>query len=460
MKTPQFREPFGLNWPGKRAAYAAAAAPPTTPLPAELADWDPQSPSHLLISGDNLEALKLLAASYTDQVKLIYIDPPYNTGNDFIYADSFAHTVAEYHQRSGQKSTDGTPLVPQLESAGRRHAPWLSMMLPRLRWAWELLAADGAIFISIDSIEHAHLKLLADELFGSEHRIVDFIWRTKPGAKGVPPRSMVTENHEYIVAYAKDPQQFRFRGRPRDIRAFANPDDDPRGPWKKDNLKSTLASATSFTITDPATGNQFDSRWAFSPDTIAKMIADDRIIFPDDPQQWPYQKSFLAEYPNATIPVLSRLEEDFGGTERGTRELRTLFGTAGVFPYPKPTGLLRWLVEQVATCDGDVVMDFFAGSGTTGHAVLEQNHLDGIHRRCVLVQRPEPLPEDSPAAKAGLATITDVCVERLRLAATKIAASGAAAPSQPTAGSGAASPQMTFTLIDLEATASPGDSAP
>ena len=419
-------ERFGLNWPGKRQAECAAHAPSTkvfVPKPKESVDFN--TTQNLFVEGDNLDALKLLQHTHRNAVKLIYIDPPYNTGRDFVYGDGRAEVEAEYLLRSKQVSTSGRPLVDNPEAAGRFHAKWLSMLLPRLILARTLLREDGAIVVSVDDNEVGRLTCLLDEVFGRENRVVDFVWQTKAGAKGVPPRTMVTQNHEFILVYARDAKRFRFRGRPRDSSAFSNPDGDPRGPWKKDNMKSTVSGGAEYCIVEPKTGREFRARWAFSESTVGRMIDEGRVVFPIQDSGWPMQKSFINEYQNDTIPLLSLLGDRFGGTDTGAKDIAKTLGSRDIFSYPKPVKLLAFLVSQIATDPDAVVMDFFAGSGTFGEAVFAAVLDDDIERRFILVQIAEKLDPGRPAHAAAARfcdeigkprTIAEIAKQRIRSA--------------------------------------------
>jgi adenine-specific DNA-methyltransferase len=425
-------ERYGLQWHGKRAARRLALTPSTgtlRPCPQESklwekpADWDNSKPfaptENLYIEGDNLEVLKILQKSYSRKVKLIYIDPPYNTGNDFVYADDFKDNIQNYKELTGQTDSDGNSLTTNKENDGRFHTNWLNMMYPRLKLAQKLLRDDGVIFVSIDDNEQANLKLLMDDVFGERNFVGNFIRKTKSAAKGVPPVNMLVTNHEYIVCYSGG--SFIFKGRPRDTSGYSNPDNNPRGPWKPDNMKSTI-SQKEYPITDPETGNTFTAAWAFAEETIPLKIAKNEIIFPGKKTSWPMQKVFLNEYKNEGIPVLSNLPDDsnFSTTDNASKELERLFDGKDVFSYPKPTDLLNFLIEQAAERDS-IILDFFAGSATTAHAVMQINAKDGGKRRFIMVQLPEPCAPDRKAAKDGYKTICEIGKERIRRAGDKIA---------------------------------------
>lgn len=316
----------------------------------------PDEPTNLIIEGDNFEALSVLNYTHAGKVDVIYIDPPYNTGNkDFIYNDNYVDSEDAF-----------------------RHSKWLSFMEPRLKLAKSLLKDDGVILISIDDNEQASLRMLCDEIFENSLESM-LIWKTKTAAKGVPPTNMIVTNHDYILMYGSG--KFRFNGEKRDDSQFSNPDNDPRGVWKADNMKSTT-STKFFTITDPRTGNQFTKNWAFSEESIKKMIEDDRIIWPSNKKGTPRQKRFKSEYTNETMPLRTLIGE--WQSETATNKLKDIFNTNKLnFNNPKPVELIKFLIEQSSQQDA-VVLDFFAGSGTTGQAVLELSKEDGGHRQFIL----------------------------------------------------------------------------
>lgn len=366
---------------------------------------------NIYIEGDNLDVLKLLQETYLGKVKVIYIDPPYNTGSDFIYEDDFSLETEEYLGNSGQFDEEGNRLVQNTESNGRFHTDWLNMLYPRLRIAKDLLAEDGAIFVSIDEHEHANLVRIMSEIFGSENYIDSIVWDKKASAKGVPPRNMMVNVHEYIVVYQKGgASAFRFIGEQRDEEAdgFKNPDNDPRGPWRESNIKSTTKPIEeAFTITDPETGRQYTNTWAFSKEALERMIAEKRILWKES---LPKQKEFLYEMTNENKAIKS----SWGvfDAQSTTVFLKKLIPQVH-FDNPKPINLMKYLMS-VAVGPEDYVMDFFSGSGTTAHALLQQNAEDGGHRKFILVQIQEPLGEETDAYAAGFKNICDVGEERLR----------------------------------------------
>lgn len=417
------QERYQINWPGKREALATANAPiakALRPSRGESVEFD--TTRNLFIEGDNLDALKLLQETYLGQVKLIYIDPPYNTGNDFIYDDDFTERSSEYLIRSNQTDLQGGRLIANNESNGRFHSDWMSMMYPRLRLARNLLRDDGAIFISIDDEEVHNLRKLCDEVFGSDNFIAQFVWKARQFTD-TRAKTNVSTDHEYIVAYAKN-MGFAVRGVERDESKFANPDNDPRGEWMS---RSILGLATRdqrpnlhYDVVDPGTGRVFppnpSTGWRYSKEKMQELISEGRILFPTKDDGRPREKKFRSEMRSEFIAFRSIIDDVH--TADGTQEIRSLFG-ADIFPFPKPVDLLARLVEQV-TSDGDMILDFFVGSATLAQSVMQVNASDGGKRSFVLVQLPEPCGEKSEAYKAGFRTIADIAKERIRRAASKV----------------------------------------
>ena len=344
---------------------------------------------------------------------MIYIDPPYNTGHDFIYHDNFRKTQSDEIDDSRDDDGNRQYTVNSKEN-GRFHSDWLSMLYPRLLVARSLLSNNGGILISVDDTELYNLKLVLDELFGSNNFIGTFVWKKKTAAKGVPPANMVINNHDYVVCYQKE--NLVARGVDRDDEQFSNPDNDPRGPWKADNMKSTV-SPNYFEIEMPGTGWRFLKNWAFSEKTIREMIEDGRIIWPKTPDGTPRQKRFQKDYINETIPITTLIGE--WQTETATNKLKQMFDGVKLFDNPKPVGLMQFLIEQCTT-KSSTILDFFAGSGTTAHAVMKLNAEDGGHRKFIMVQLDEKCDEKSEAYKAGYKTIDQLSRERIRRAARQI----------------------------------------
>lgn len=411
-------EKFGFTWAGKNNAIKNVLIPSKatlSPAPDESVKFDESQ--NLFIEGDNLEVLKLLQKAYFEKVKMIYIDPPYNTGGDFVYKDNFASPVKNYLEQTGQVDSEGNRLSTNKEANGRFHSDWLSMMYPRLKLAWNLLRDDGVIFVSIDDNEMHRLRLLLDEIFGEENLVGQFVWNTKNAARGVPPTTMVMSNHEYILCYAKRLENVKLRGEDRKEEDFGNPDNDPRGLWRSESIRATGQQNNHFDIKDPKTGSVFSGNWAFSKQRIDEMIADGLILFPEDESGTPRQKKFIDSYMNDTKAIVTLL--GWFSTENSTKYLMSLFGEKKVFDFPKPVELIQFLVKQ-ASSDTDIVLDFFAGSGTTAHAVMAQNAADNGTRKWICVQLPEKTDESSEAYKAGFKTIASLAIERIRRAAKEL----------------------------------------
>jgi adenine-specific DNA-methyltransferase len=396
----------GFVWSGKTEAAELVSTPAAgelLPRREESEGWD--TTDNLFIEGENLDALKLLGETHADRVKMIYIDPPYNTGRKFIYTD-------RNHLNPGE-SLAASPPGPD----GDSHSGWLGMMYPRLILARRLMREDGVIFISIDDNELPRLRIVCDEVFGEENFVAVFTWQTKRAARGVPPTNLLMVNHEYVVCYARSKAGVRFRGLDRDVKDFANPGGDPRGPWRSESMKATGSQDNYFTIKDPGTGRGFHANWAFAESTLEAMIADNRVMFPSDPGGTPRQKKFFDDYRNPTKAAVTAL--GWHSTEKATKQLMELFDGRKVFDFPKPLSLLRFFCEQTLSGD-DIALDFFAGSAGLAQAVMELNETDGGRRRFIMVQRPEPCDHKSSTSDAGYATIADIGKDRIRKVIRKI----------------------------------------
>lgn len=404
------KEKYSFSWKGKADSLRLAQKRSTgtlRPCIEESKDWD--TTENLYIEGDNLEVLKLLQSSYLNSVKMIYIDPPYNTGNDFIYTDDFADGIAHYKEVTGQ-ATKSNP-----ETAGRYHTNWLNMMYPRLKLARNLLTDDGVIFISIDENEMVNLGKICNEIFGETNFVECLVYDKKAAAKGVPPKNMVVGVHEYIYCYAKNKNLFSFIGIKRSRDGFSNPDNDPRGLWRNTNIKSTT-SDKKFIITDPQTGNQYCDTWAFSELELNKMISEGRIIFPNNINGQVRAKEYYNEFSNINTPIKSSL--GLYDAQWNTEMVSELMG--GKFlQNPKHLKLMKYLVNATINST-EIVLDFFSGSATTAHAVMQLNAEDGGHRKFICVQLPEKTDEQSEAYKAGYKTICEIGKERIRRAGEKI----------------------------------------
>ncbi|MGH2375621.1 MAG: site-specific DNA-methyltransferase [bacterium] len=410
------KERYGMNWPGKADCFKAIQTPSLgtlRPCPEESVHFD--TTENLIIEGDNLEVLKLLQKSYLGKVKMIYIDPPYNTGNDFIYPDNYSESLQTYLEYTGQVDAEGKKFSTNTEADGRFHSKWLNMMYPRLYLARNLLTSNGIVFISIDDGEVENLRRLCNEIFGEEVFVAQFVWKSRV-SEDTRAKTGVSTDHEYIVCYRASDSQ-ALRGSQKDLSKFANPDNDPRGPWRSADLTGLAAKEARpnlhYDLVDPATGVSYGcppKGWRFDPNTMEAKIAEGRILWPASADGRPRHKLFLNEMESQFKNLSSVLLD--ANTAQGTRELIELFGE-DVIPFPKPSSLLRLLVEQATEAD-DVVLDFFAGSGTTAHAVLDVNKQDGGNRRFILVQLPEP------TGRENFPTIADITKERVRRVIKKL----------------------------------------
>lgn len=414
------KERYGMNWPGKAECFKTIQAPSVgtlRPCPEESVNFD--TTENLIIEGDNLEVLKLLQKSYLGKVKMIYIDPPYNTGNDFIYPDNFSESLQTYLDYTGQVDAEGRKYGTNTEADGRFHSKWMNMMYPRLYLARNLLAEDGTLFVSINDAEHANLRRILDDVYGEENFIGTLIWKSRHNVDS-RNKSGLSSDHEYILAYGR-----RLTGQEIDKDKYSNPDNDPRGPWMSDNMVGLATQDQRpnlhYNLLNPATGITYacpEKGWRYDRNTMQKKISEGRIIWPSKDDGRPRHKKFLAEVRSEFTGFSSLL--DVPNTAEGTQEVRELFGST-VFDFPKPKGLLLNLVQQGTRPESeDIILDFFAGCGTTAHAVLEQNARDNGNRKFILIQLPEPCSPESAAHKAGLETISDICRERVRRAIQKI----------------------------------------
>jgi adenine-specific DNA-methyltransferase len=419
------QERYQLDWPGKRAAAFAANAPiakTLRPVREESVDFD--TTKNLFIEGDNLDALKLLQESYLGKIKLIYIDPPYNTGSDFVYEDDRSEDSKSFLQRSAQLASTGERLVANPDANGRFHSDWLSMLYPRLKLARTLLTDNGAIFVSIDDHERDNLKRLMDEIFGERAFVASVVWRKKASPDA---RSTIGAVHDYLLCYVRNAE------RPKDaigkmalsekrLASFSNPDNDPRGPWASVDMTGMTGRATKeqyFSVTLPSgrVVQPPDGRsWGLVERTFIELRDDNRIWFGRDGNNVPRMKRFLSEADGQTVPTYWDFA-DVGSNEEATDEVATLFDGVRAFDTPKPVRLMRRLLEIGTTNSGeDVVLDFFAGSGSMGDAVIRANADDGGRRRFILVQLDEPCGPKSNAAEAGYETIAAVTRDRVRRA--------------------------------------------
>jgi adenine-specific DNA-methyltransferase len=415
-------ERYTFTWAGKRDAIRLLQTPTrATLIPCREESVNFDGTQHLFIEGDNLEVLKLLYKPYFGRVKMIYIDPPYNTGQDFIYPDNYADPLATYLQLTGQQDAEGNLLTSNPETSGRYHSAWLSMMYPRLFLARQLLREDGVIFVSIDDHEVHNLRLLMNEVFGEENFLATAIWQKMYSGKA--DASHFGRFHEYLLCYAKnaDTAEIYLLPRTQEMNArYSNPDNDSRGPWLSNDLTASgERSEGHYDVISP-TGKVFDApqgkHWLYARSTMLRLVKDNRVWFGKDGSAFPRLKRFLSGVqPGRRVNTLW-LHKEVGHTDEATKEIKSIFTEEQrLLETPKPTRLMRRLLQIATRRDfEDVVLDFFAGSGTLAQAILELNREDGGNRRFIMAQLPEPTPEDSPARQAGYEAIADIGKERIR----------------------------------------------
>lgn len=419
------KERYRLEWPGKKEAIVTANLPTNKTLrPIWEGSVDFDNTENLYIEGDNLEVLKLLQESYLGKIKMIYIDPPYNTGNDFVYKDNFARDIQDELKESGQKDEYNQRLVANPETAGRYHSDWLSMMYPRLKLARNLLKDDGVIFISIDDNEVANLKKICDEIFGDNNFVATFIWKRR--ASSALADNNVSTDHEYVLAYQKG-GLLDFNGIEKDFKSYSNPDNDPRGPWVLGDLtvgmNSTMRPNQAYDLTNPLNNKRYPYNpnrvWAYIPESMDKLIKANKVYFPDDVTKRPMLKRFQNELNSKFNPLSSLLMDKVGLNSEATRTMQETMG-GNIFEYSKPLSLLKLFIGQVASDENDIILDFFAGSGSTAHALFEQSALDNLKRKFISCQIPESTDVKSAAFNAGFKNICEIGKERIRRAGKKV----------------------------------------
>jgi len=391
-------EVYGLNWPGKQSVYAEINKENNSKLkPHKAKSVDFDKTNHILIEGENFDALRILQASHAGKVKMIYIDPPYNTGqnNNFGYSDNFRVNKNE------------------MNNSGRFHSAWLNMMYPRLFLARNLLAENGVIFVSIDNNEAFNLKLILDEIFGDANFIGEFIWhnRTTPNDPGIG----FAADHEFIFAYAKDKTKVRFKGVSKDLSKYKNTDKDPRGEWIADNPSAASGNENyRFPIENPHTGQIYfppkGRYWAFAEKRVAEWIESGKMVFPKVKNKNFLLKKYKSELKSALKPLSSSINGIL--TSQGTKEMKVLFPGGSPFKYPKPTELIKLLIDQV-TDENDTVLDFFAGSGTTGHAVYAINFEQKTKRKFICVQLKEAFTPADAGYKDEFQFVSEITQSRL-----------------------------------------------
>ena len=419
-------ERYQFTWPDKKKSVLLANAPinkTLRPCREESVDFD--TTENLYIEGDNLEVLKLLQETYLGKVKMIYIDPPYNTGNDFVYEDDFAQSMDEYLANSGQFDDDGNRMVQNTESNGRFHTDWLNMIYPRLKLAKDLLTDDGVIFISIDDNEQENLKKCCDEVFGGQNFVAQLVWERAFSPKN--DARFVSNSHDYVLMYAKDITQFVIGRLPRTEEAnarYSNPDNDPRGVWMSSDISvKTYNAECDYPITAPS-GRVIEPPagrcWRLSKKAFLERLQDNRIWFGPDGNGVPRIKRFLTDLKHEGMaPTSIMFFKDVGHSQEGAQEVSKLLD-GGFFSGPKPQRLMQRLLTLANLKSDSVVLDFFSGSASTAHAVMSKNAEDGGHRKFIMVQLPEKCDEKSEAYKAGYKTICEIGKERIRRAGKKI----------------------------------------
>lgn len=388
----------------------------------ESKDWD--NTENLYIEGDNLEVLKLLQNSYFNKVKMIYIDPPYNTGNDFIYIDDFAQNIDEYEEAKGSFDEEGNRLFKNTDTNGRFHSDWCSMIYPRLVLARNLLANDGVIFISIDDNEQENLKKICDEVFGEKNFIAQVIWERAYAPVNL--KKHFSENHDYIICYAKDIDKAICNGLPRASEAndrYSNPDNDPRGIWQSDNLSvGPIVQSKIYEIITPGGRKVLPPEgycWRLTKEKFKEYIEDNRIWFGKDGNNVPRIKRFLSEVKQSVTPMTIWKYSEVGHSQDAKQNLKKLFDGKSFFDYPKSVELIKRCI-QLYSNESSIIIDFFSGSATTAHAVMQLNAEDGGKRKFIMVQLPEKTDEKSEAFKAGYKNICEIGKERIRRAGEKI----------------------------------------
>ena len=436
-------ERYQFTWPDKRKAILAANAPINAtlrPCPEESVDFD--TTQNLYIEGDNLDVLKCLKETYLHKVKMLYIDPPYNTGNDFVYEDDFAESASEYLANSGQFDEQGNRLVTNTESNGRFHTDWLNMIYPRLKVARDLLTEDGVIFISIDDNEVENLKKVCNEIFGEQNFVGNIIWQSRTS---ISNDDEISTNHNHTIIFSKNREKLSFGGDDIDESDYSNPDNDPRGPWKLVPIDANhVGGDTNYPIRNPKTGVDYyppNGRiWCYNKSTLESLMKDNRIKFGLTDDSSPKRKLFLNERKaKGDFKTPSSILLDAGTTKTGTTEIMALFDNQKVFDYPKPTSLLTRLMQYGYVNNNDIVLDFFSGSGTTAHAFWKYEIIKEISAKFILVQLPEDLDKSllsaSTDAKKNIRNaidlldkigkphlLTEIAKERIRRAGAKIKA--------------------------------------
>ena len=413
------KERYQFNWPGKREAILLANAPTTNtlrPLPEKSVDFE--NTKNVYIEGDNLEALKILRETYMGKIKMIYIDPPYNTGNDFVYKDDFKQSTEEYLKSSGDIDEEGNRMEVNGESNGRFHSDWLNMLYPRLVLARDLLTDDGVIVISMDEHEYPNLRKMCDEIFGEQNFIAGVVWE-----RAYSPVNLMkhfSPSHDYIAVYGKNIEITECNALPRDKDAndrYSNPDNDPRGPWKSSDLSvGPAVESNIYEITTPSGRKVLPPSgysWRLSHERFAEFVKDKRIWFGPKGDSVPSIKRFLSSVKQGITPMTIWKYAEVGHSQEASQHLKTIFDGKAYFDYPKPVSLIQRCIQIYCNNDS-IVMDFFSGSATTAESVFKQNFDNNGKIRFILVQYPEPIHEGRQAFVDGYRTICDIGEERIR----------------------------------------------
>lgn len=407
------QELYNFSWNGKQNAINLADSTTTAilkPNKNKSKNWN--TTKNIYIEGDNLKVLKILQKNYSNKIKLIYIDPPYNTGKKFIYKDSFEEPIKDYLKRTGQSKD-----IKNLETDGRYHTNWLNMIYPRLKLAKSLLTEDGVIFISINDKEQANLKKISDEIFGESNFLAQIIWER--AYSPVNLKKNFSKNHEYILVYAKNSNITQSNGLKRSDKAnsrYSNPDNDERGPWKSSDLSVGPAIEKNiYTITTPS-GRKVSPpngySWRLSEKRFNEFVSDNRIWFGPNNNSVPQIKRFLSEVKQTVTPMTIWNYKDVGHSQSASQYLKRLFDNKAYFSYPKPVPLIQRIIELYSNKDS-IILDFFSGSATTAEAVMQMNADDNGERKYIMVQTPEKLDKSSIAFKDGYKTIPDVAIARI-----------------------------------------------
>lgn len=421
-------EKYGLNWFGKKKARQIALTPSMgtlRPCPEESVGWD--TTQNLFIEGDNLEVLKLLQKSYSGSIKAIYIDPPYNTGQDFIYPDNYQDNLDTYLRYTGQKSEEGFSFSTNTDKSGRFHTNWINMMYPRLKLARDLLCESGSIWISVDDAELANILAIGKIIFGEENFVASFIWEKRKSREN---RKVFSTNHDYIICFAKNKDEFENTRKllpPTEevLSRYSNPDNDSRGDWQSVSLNAQAGHGTKaqfYSIVTPG-GRKVELPpgrcWSVTKDRLQELIDDNRVWFGASGNNVPRLKVFRSEIDLGLTPHTLWIADEVGTTDNAKRNLNSLFGGPAVFDTPKPIALIERII-QISGSDDGIYLDFFAGSCPTAHAVLKANSRDNKNRRYIMVQLPEECDKISDANKAGYKTIADIGKDRIRKASAEL----------------------------------------